>query len=100
MPGKRRRYDPEFKAKGVRIVNESQVPLAEVARELGVSRATLGRWVERDRQRHTTAPAHELTEPERAELLRLRWENTRLTVERDMLERSVILWMLRSMGEL
>jgi transposase len=99
VPGKRRRYDPEFRANGVRIVNESQLPLAEVARGLGVSEATLGRWVARDRQRGTAVPAGELTESERTELSRLRWENTKLTVERDMLERSVILWMLRSLGE-
>lgn len=41
-----RRYSFEFKVAAVRSLTESDRPVAEVARELGVSRSTLRRWRE------------------------------------------------------
>ncbi|WP_293046989.1 transposase [Mycobacterium sp.] len=42
MPGKRKKYDREFREGAVRIV--------QVAHELGVNEGTLGNWVTRDRE--------------------------------------------------
>jgi transposase len=40
----RRRFDKEFKEGAVRIVRETGKPIAQVARELGISDGTLGNW--------------------------------------------------------
>jgi transposase len=78
------RYSPEFKAEALRLVAESKAPLRTIARELGMSRETLRKWIEAARP-----PARgRLTEDERAELQRLRRENRRLEMERDILKKA------------
>lgn len=92
-----RKYDEDFKQGAVRLVIETGKPIAQVARDLGINDGTLGNWcakarVERDGE---DAP---LSESERAELARLRKENTELRMQRDVLKRSVALWVDEAMG--
>ena len=82
----------------MRIVRETGRPIAQVARELGVNEGTLANWVTRDRQRRTVPGTAALSEDERAELVRLRRENAELAMERDVLKRSVALWVNEAMG--
>ena len=74
MPENRRKFDAEFREGAVRIVRETGKPIAQVARELGVNEGTLGNWVGLDRRRRG-AGSGELSEGERAELVRLRAES-------------------------
>ena len=97
MPEVRRKYDPDFRAGAVRIVKESGKSIAAVARDLGVNEGTLANWVARDRQANAPA-ADGLSPDERAELARLRKENAELAMERDVLKRSVALWVKEAMG--
>ena len=97
MPEVRRKFDPDFRAGAVRIVKESGKPVAAVARDLGINEGTLANWVVRDRQANNPTPDG-LTVDERAELARLRKENAELAMERDVLKRSVALWVKEAMG--
>jgi len=47
MPEKRKPHDREFRGGAVRIVEESEKAIAQVARDLGVSESALGDWVNR-----------------------------------------------------
>jgi len=93
MAETRRRFDPEFREGAVRIVRETGKPIAQVARDLGINEGTLGNWVALDREARDANDNGRLSESERAELLRLRKENAELAMERDVLKRSVVLWV-------
>lgn len=104
MGNTRRQFDPEFRAGAVRIVSETDKSVAQVARDLGISPYTLHNWVQADRRQ--TAQTGPVTEDERAELARLRAEKTRwakdkaeLEMERDVLKRSVVLWVKDAMNQ-
>ena len=88
---KRAKYDLEFREGAVRIVNETGRPIAQVARELGVNEGTLGNWVARDREKRQNTDG--LSTGDVEELKRLRAEVAELRMERDVLKRSVVLWV-------
>lgn len=50
MAQKRRKFSPEFRDEGVKMVVVESHPIAEVAREIQVNEGTLGTWVSRYRQ--------------------------------------------------
>ena len=60
-------------------------PSVQVAREIGVGEALLGRWVALERAR-TDDPLAALDVDERAELARLRAEHTELRTDRELLK--------------
>ena len=97
MAEARRKFDREFREGAVRIVRETGKPIAQVARELGVNEGTLGNWCAKARAAAGEGNG-ELSESERAELTRLRKENTELRMQRDVLKRSVALWVDEAMG--
>ena len=91
MPEKRKKYDREFREGAVRIVEETNKPIAQVARDLGVNEGTLGNWVQRAR---AAREGHgELSKDDYEELKRLRAEVAELRMERDVLKRSVVGWV-------
>jgi transposase len=90
----RRSFTDEFKADAVSMVLDDERRIVDVADALGVGDGTLGNWV---RQARIDRDEREgLTTEEKAELARLRKENARLRMERDLLKRATAFWVKES----
>jgi transposase len=76
-------YPEEFKREAVELLRSSGRPLAQIARELGVSTESLRLW--RKQAEIDRGEREGLTSEEREELRRLRHENRILKQERDLL---------------
>jgi transposase len=77
MGSTRRRFTEEYKAQAVAFVVDDRRSVADVARNIGVCEASLGRWVAKARESADSdgsATGESLGESERAELIRLRAE--------------------------
>jgi transposase len=87
--GKRRQFDPEFRAGAVRIVRETGKPVAQVARDLDINPCTLHNRVRMDRlgEQNGGGGGGKLKESEQEELARLRREKAEL-VEQHAKERA------------
>lgn len=85
----RRNFTQEYKDQAVSLVLDSGRSIAEVAKSIGVHEMTLGKWVKKARE-SGRVPDKDLSEPERAELERLRKENATLRMERDFAKKVIM----------
>jgi transposase len=75
----------------VTIVRYTGKPIAEGARELGIGAGTLGNRTKKDRLARALEIDGARLDP--AYVRRLERENAELRMERDVLKRSVVLWI-------
>jgi transposase len=85
----RKQYTREFKQDAVRLVTEQGYNQAEAARNLGIDRGMLGRWVKEFQEDQSEAfRGNGKLTAEGEELRRLREENRRLKLEREILKKA------------
>jgi transposase len=88
-PRTRRKFTQEFKDDAVSLVIDQGYSCAEVARRLGVPENNVNRWVRQYREGHENASADGLSREQlETELKRLRKENKRLEMEREILKKA------------
>jgi transposase-like protein len=87
MSRKYRKFSPEFRGEAVRLVIEASRPIAQVARELGLSEGTLGNWVTRYRAEHGDDESP-LTVSERARLSEVEGLLRELRMENEFLKKA------------
>jgi transposase len=96
MPRSKPPYPPEFRRESVELARTSGKPIAQVARDLGVSGQTLHTWI---KQADVDAGKREgLSTEEREELRRLRRENRILVQEREILKKAAAFFARESEG--
>ena len=87
--GAKKQYTEEFKREAVALVTDQGYTLVGASRNLGINRDMLRRWKrELAKQGAVAFPGKGHQTPEQAELHRLRAENRRLQMERDILKKA------------
>ena len=84
----RRQFTDAFKSEAVRLTRESGRPVAQVARELGISDNVLYRWRTEQHQVESQGRTRQAVRAEQDELTRLKRENETRRKERDVLKRA------------
>lgn len=89
---KRPEYTLEFKQDAAKLVNEKGYTHQQAADSLGISLSAIGRWVRAERGTATVSTAKKTALPlnDQAELVRLRKENERLRMEREILKKATV----------
>ena len=85
---KRRQFSTEFKTEAVRLAKAGDRSIGQVARDLDLTETALREWVKRVETDAAPSPGGPLTTAEREELQRLRRENKRLQMEREILKKA------------
>jgi len=95
----RRQYTDEFKREAVALLASSGRPLLQIANELGISPSMLRNWRNRSEGRNAgsalrpiPAPVPHSAPDSGSEISRLRRENDRLRMERDILKKAVAIF--------
>jgi transposase len=89
MTQKRKHYSKQFKIDAVKLVTEQGFNVSEAARNLGIHHSSLRRW-----KRHLESDGNQAfpgkgnLSAEKQELDRLRKENKRLRMEREILKKA------------
>jgi transposase len=85
---KRRSFTKDFKAEAVRLYLTGDRSIPQIAADLDLTETVLRDWVRRAEIDAGAGPPGALTTPEREELTRLRRENKRLQMEREILKKA------------
>ncbi len=82
---KPRKYTDEFKEEAVKLITEQGYSVTEAAKSLGVTTKLLYNWKAKLAKQSS---GEALSKDERAELVKLRKENKRLLMEREILKKA------------
>jgi transposase len=88
MATKRRTYSREFKLAAIKLITERDCSVAEAARHLGISVNLLHLWKKTLQANEHAYPGEGSLPPLEEENRRLRAENKRLQMERDILKKA------------
>jgi transposase len=95
----RRRFDAQFKADAVRLALEGGTGVAQVARNLGIGRTQLDRWIRQMKggkvPPHAAFPGNGIITAEKKELLETQRELARVKEERDILKKAMAVFSRR-----
>ena len=81
-------YPPEFRDDVVRVARKHEAPITQIAKDFGVSEATLDNWLKKADVEEGVRPG--LNESERAELRALKKRTRLLEHENEILRRAAI----------
>ena len=84
----RRSFTPAFKADAVKLCQAGDQSIRQVAKNLDLTETALREWVKQAEVDAGMGAPEELSSSERDELARLRRDNKRLLIERDILKKA------------
>ncbi|MGB8877636.1 MAG: transposase, partial [Solirubrobacteraceae bacterium] len=89
VPRTRPPYPEEFRREAIRLAQLGDKPQRRLAKDLGISDVTLRNWLKEEKAAKGERPGG-LSGDEREELARLRDENAKLRMEREILRKAAV----------
>ena len=97
MTKKRKSYSKQFKLDAIGLITEQGYNISEAARNPGIDHNTLRRWKKQLETDESEAfPGNGKLTSEKEELQRLRKENAKLKMERDILKKAAVFFAKES----
>ena len=98
MEKKRKSYSKQFKIDAVKLVTDQGYNVSEAARNLGIHHGVLRKWKKQLESDESGAfPGKGKMTPEKEELIRLRKENKKLKMEKEILKKAAAFFAKESM---
>ena len=85
----RRKFSAEFKSEAVRLASKREVAVITVAQELGIHESVLRRWIKESSAPSPVRQVKADTSALAREVVRLRKENARIKMERDIIKKAL-----------
>ena len=87
-----KKFSDDFKEEAIKLVEVNGVKPSQVAKELGIGKSTIEKWVRQYRETNSNG----LTISEKAELRKLREENRVLKLEKELLKKATVFFAKNS----
>ncbi len=84
----RRTFNDEYKQQVLELVRVGDKSVSQICRELDLTASTVRKWIKADQTTNGIMTQNSLSETDQQELARLRTENKRLKMERDILKKA------------
>jgi transposase len=97
VPRTRPPYPVEFRREAIKLALLGDKPQCQLAKDLGISDVTLRNWIKQGKAERGERPGG-LSSDEREELQRLRDENAKLRMEREILAKAAVFFAKESDG--
>lgn len=97
MPRSRPPYPVEFRREAIKLARLGDKPQRKLAKDLGISDVTLRNWLKQEKAEKGERPDG-LSHDEREELQRLRNENAKLRMEREILSKAAVFFAKETDG--
>ncbi len=98
MGKKRKSYSKQFKIDAVKLVTEQGYNVSEAARNLGIHHGVLRKWKKQlESDKSEAFPGKGKMTPEKDELIRLRKENKKLKMEKEIFKKATAFFAKESM---
>lgn len=89
-------YTAEFKESAVKLAVETDQPVTQTARELGINANTLHTWINKYNDKQDASSGKQVDLHLYEELKQLRRENSRLKEERELLKKAAVFFAKES----
>ncbi len=88
-----RNYDKEFKLKSIKLYRESQKPMTQICKDLGIPVSTFSTWIkEFEEHGEKGFPGSGYLKPCNEEMYRLKKQLADVTMERDILKKAIAIF--------
>ena len=93
----RRVFNDEYKQQVLELISAGDKSVSQVCRELDLTESSVRKWIKTDQSTNGIMTQNSLSETDQQELVRLRTENKRLKMERDILKKATAFFAKNSL---